>query len=120
MSDMSRSPDAIERTEAHAYASVSRQLVVGAKLAGLDALTAGEVDAAPTTICDLGGEDAVLRLPGDRWGRGKRHNPVRGDERARCRRGVRGWKRPSLEPAARAAAGNRGVARADARDEGHG
>jgi len=56
MSGISRSPDAIERAEAHDYASASRQLIVGAKLAGLEALTAGEVDAAPTTIYDLSGD----------------------------------------------------------------
>lgn len=35
MNEIPRSPDAIERAEAHAYASAIRQIVVGAKLTGL-------------------------------------------------------------------------------------
>jgi hypothetical protein len=56
MTEISQSPHAIERAEAHAYASAMHQVVLGAKLSGLDALAAGEVDGAPTTIYDLGGD----------------------------------------------------------------
>jgi len=56
MSGVSGSADAIERVEAHTYARGVRQLVLGAQLAGLDALTAGEVDGDPTTIYDVSGE----------------------------------------------------------------
>lgn len=117
MSGISPSPDAIERAEAQDYASASRQLIVGAKLAGLDALTAGEVDAAPTTIYDLSADalfyDFQVIDAGEAIGTIRSAaTKALGAAVVSVAGGAPAWSKQRA-----AAAGNRGVARADAGGE---